>query len=110
MHPAAVWVQIWSMQPSPGSVQHNENPTRCLNEADQSDKMNPSHLAKPFDAGATAQIAAAFCGVNSKTSAYYFHRLWETVALEREAIGKPLFDGEIEVDENYFGGNCNGSF
>jgi len=74
-------------------------------------KYKQAHLAKPFfDAGATARIAAALCGVNSKTSAYYFHRLRETVALELEAIGKLLFDGEIEVDESYFGGNCKGSF
>jgi transposase len=74
-------------------------------------KYKQAHLAKPFfDAGATARIAAALCGVNSKTSAYYFHRLRETVALELEAIGKLLFDGEIEVDESYFGGNRKGSF
>jgi transposase len=74
-------------------------------------KYKQAHLAKPFfDAGATARIAAALCGVNSKTSAYYFHRLRETVALELEAIGKALFDSEIEVDESYFGGNRKGSF
>ena len=72
-------------------------------------KYEQAHLAKPFDAGATARIAAVLCGVNSKTSAYYFHRLRETVALEREAIGKPLFDAEIEVDESYIGGNRKGS-
>jgi hypothetical protein len=32
------------------------------------------------------------------------------VALELEAIGKALFDGEIEVDESYFGGNRKGLF
>jgi transposase len=38
-------------------------------------------------------------------AAYYFHRLREIVALELEAEGEALFDGEIEVDECYFGGN-----
>ena len=71
-------------------------------------KYEQARLAKPFDAGAMARIVAALCGVNSKTSAYYFYRLRETVALELEAIGKLLFDGEIEVDESYFGGNRKG--
>jgi transposase len=48
------------------------------------------------------------CGVNSKTSAYYFHRLREIVALEPEVEGEALFDGEIEVDEGHFGGNSKG--
>jgi transposase len=48
------------------------------------------------------------CGVNRKTAAYYFHRLREIVALELEAEGEALFDGEIEVDESYFGGNPKG--
>jgi transposase len=30
------------------------------------------------------------------------------VALELEAEGEALFDGEIEVDESYFGGNRKG--
>jgi transposase len=50
----------------------------------------------------------ALCGVNRKTAAYYFHRLREIVALELEAKGEALFDGEIEVDESYFGGNRKG--
>jgi len=48
------------------------------------------------------------CGVNRKTAAYYFHGLREIVALELEAEGEALFDGEIEVDESYFGGNRKG--
>ena len=32
------------------------------------------------------------------------------MALELEAIGKALFESEIEVDESYFGGNLKGSF
>jgi transposase len=48
------------------------------------------------------------CGVNRKTAAYYFHRLREIVALELEAEGEALFDGKIEVDESYFGGNRKG--
>jgi transposase len=48
------------------------------------------------------------CKVNRKTAAYYFHRLREIVALELEAEGEALVDGEIEVDESCFGGNRKG--
>ena len=65
-------------------------------------------LVQYFVASATARTAAALCGVNRKTAAYYFHRLREIVALELEAKGKALFDGEIKVDESYFGGNRKG--
>jgi transposase len=41
-------------------------------------------------------------------AAHYFHLLGEIVALELEAEGEALFDGEIEVDESYFGGNRKG--
>ena len=53
-------------------------------------------------------MAAALCGLNRKMAAYYFHRLREIVALELEAEGEALFDGEVEIDESYFGGNRKG--
>jgi transposase-like protein len=71
-------------------------------------KYKQARLADNFIAGTTARTAAAFCGVNHKTAAYYSHRLGEIVALELEAEGEALFDGEIEVDESYFGGNRKG--
>ena len=71
-------------------------------------KCKQARLADNFVYGTTARIAAALCGVNRKTAAYYFHRLREIVALELEAEGEALFDGEIEVDESYFGGNRKG--
>jgi len=55
-----------------------------------------------------SRIPAVLCEVNSITSAYYFHRLWEIVALEPEVEGEVLFDGEIEVDESHFGVNSKG--
>ena len=71
-------------------------------------KYKQARLTQHFVAGTTARTAAALCGVNRKTAAYYFHRLREIVALELEAEGEALFDGEIEVDESYFGGNRKG--
>jgi transposase-like protein len=71
-------------------------------------KYKQARLTQHFIAGTTARTAAAFCGVNRKTAAYYSHRLGEIVALELEAEGEALFDGEIEVDESYSGGNRKG--
>ena len=71
-------------------------------------KCKQARLADNFVDGTTARIAAALCGVNRKTAAYYFHRLREIEALELEAEGEAVFDGEIEVDESYVGGNRKG--
>ncbi len=66
------------------------------------------HLIEHFVAGTTARTAAALCGVNRKTAAFYFHRLREIIALELEQEADAVFCGEIEVDESYFGGRRKG--
>mgnify|MGYP000600199859 FL=1 len=48
-------------------------------------------------------------GVNTKTAAYYFHRLRGIIAQQLEAEASTVFDGEIEVDESYFGGHRKGN-
>jgi transposase len=61
-------------------------------------------LMEHFVAGATARCAASLVGVNFKTACYYFQRLREIIAVQLEAESHEVFDGEIEVDESYFGG------
>ena len=61
-----------------------------------------------FVAGATARCAASLVGVNFKSACYYFQRLREIIAMELEAQSHEVFDGEIEVDESYFGGTRKG--
>lgn len=59
-----------------------------------------------FIAGSTARIAAELVGVHRNTAAYYFHRLRVLIA---EHVDKhSWFDGEIELDESYFGGRRKG--
>jgi len=65
-------------------------------------------LVEHFVAGATARCAASLVGVNFKTACYYFQRLREIIATELEAQSHEVFDGEIEVDESYFGGTRKG--
>jgi transposase len=65
-------------------------------------------LIEHFVAGATARCAASLVGVNFKTACYYFQRLREIIAEQLEAESAEVFDGEIEVDESYFGGTRKG--
>ena len=56
-------------------------------------------LIELFVAGSTARTSASLVGVNKTTA---FHRLRELIYKHSEHL--ELFDGEIEVDESYFGG------
>jgi len=64
-------------------------------------------LIEHFVAGTTARTAAQLIGVNKNTAALYYHKLRETIA-ERIADESP-FDGEVEIDESYFGGHRKGT-
>ena len=65
-----------------------------------------SRLIELFVAGSTARTSAQLVSVNKTTAAYYFHRLRELIYLHCEDVG--FFEGEIEVDESYFGGARKG--
>ena len=65
-----------------------------------------SRLIEFFVAGSTARTAASLVGVNPKTAVLYFHRLRQIIELASEK--DTPFDGEIEVDESYFGGTRKG--
>ena len=67
-------------------------------------RYKQDRLIEHFVAGTTARTASSLCGVNRKTAAFYFHRLREIIAFELEAENEAMFDGEIKVDESYFGG------
>ncbi len=76
--------------------------------------MRKSRLSKPkqnrlmayFVAGTTARCAAELVGVNRNTAAYYFHRL--RIIISQKIDDQDIFEGEIEVDESYFGGRRKG--
>ena len=63
-------------------------------------------LIELFVAGSTARTSAQLVGVNKTTAAYYFHRLRELIV--RYSDDNILLEGEIEVDESYFGGSRKG--
>ncbi|MBD2791992.1 IS1595 family transposase [Xenorhabdus sp. 42] len=63
-------------------------------------------LLELFIAGSTARIAAELVGIHRNTAAYYFHRLRILIA---EHVDKhSWFEGEIEINESYFGGHRKG--
>ncbi len=61
-------------------------------------------LLQLFVAGTPARIAAALVGVNRHTATLFYTKLREIIAARLQAETAELFDGEIEVDESYFGG------
>ena len=61
-------------------------------------------LLKYFCAGTTARSAAELAGVNRNTAILFFHKLREVIFEELAALEPGLMNGEIEVDESYFGG------
>ena len=71
-------------------------------------KEKQKKLIEFFVAGSTARTTAAIVGVNKTTASYYFMRLRKLIFLETERIAAEYFDGEIEVDESYFGGTRKG--
>jgi transposase len=71
-------------------------------------KEKQERLVELFVAGATARCAAQIIRVNKSTAAYYFKRLRELILRASEQEAAEYFDGEIEVDESYFGGARKG--
>ena len=65
-------------------------------------------LINYFCAGSTARSAAELTGVNRNTPILFFHKLRETIHEEIVSDEPPMMNGEIEVDERYFGGRRKG--
>lgn len=65
-------------------------------------------LIEHFVAGATARTASVLVKVNKTTASYYFLRLRELIFEYEKEKEKEIFNGEIEVDESYFGGKRKG--
>jgi len=65
-------------------------------------------LLEHFVAGTTARCASKLVNVNKNTAILYFQRLREIIAHQLEQESFEVFEGEIEVDESYFGGTQKG--
>jgi len=63
-------------------------------------------LLEHFVAGTTARSAAEIININRHTATKYYHKIRQLIA-EHVENEKP-FEGEIEIDESYFGGRRKG--
>jgi transposase len=59
-------------------------------------------LLEFFIAEVTARTAAEIVGVNKATATVFFHKIRTVIA--QKLLENTPFDGEVEVDESYFGG------
>jgi transposase len=81
-----------------------------MDKARRKSRLLPSiqrDLIRQFVAGVPARTAAELTGVNRNTASLFFHKLRELIA-DKLAEEAPFLDGEIEVDESYFGGARKG--
>jgi len=69
-------------------------------------KAQKEKLLEHFVAGTTARSTAELIGVNRHTATKYYHILRQLIAKHVEDE-KP-FEGEVEIDESYFGGRRKG--
>ena len=69
-------------------------------------KKQIEKLMEHFVAGTTARTAAELAEVNRNTATKYFRTFREIIASNIEETHK--FEGEIELDESYFGGRRKG--
>lgn len=77
-----------------------------MDKARRKSRLLPSiqqDLIRQFVAGVPARTAAELTGVNRNTASLFFHKLRELIA-NKLAEEAPFLDGEVEVDESYFGG------
>ena len=58
-------------------------------------------LLEHFVAGTTARAAALLVGVQGNTATLFYQRLRQLIASKKDSYA---LDGEVEVDESYFGG------
>lgn len=63
-------------------------------------------LCEHFVAGTPARTAAELVGVNKNSATLFYHRLREIVAARIE--DESPVQGEVEIDESYFGGKRKG--
>lgn len=71
------------------------------------DAYKQSKLLEMFVAGVPARRAAELADVNRHSATLFYHKIRQMIACELE--DESPFDGEVEVDESYFGGYRKGN-
>ena len=65
-------------------------------------------LVEYFVLEVTARSAADLLGIQPNSAALYYSKLRELIAYHLDTEAEALLDGEIEMDESYFGGHRKG--
>lgn len=77
--------------------------TRC-----KLNKNKQRKLLEFFIAEVTARTAADLMGIQANTAILFYHKLRLVIDYHLSLEAKELFDGEVELDESYFGGKRKG--
>ena len=67
-------------------------------------KKQQLKLLEFFVAQVTARTASDLLGIQHNSSALFYHKILTLIEYHLNQDAKELFDGEIELDESYFGG------
>jgi transposase len=65
-------------------------------------------LLQFFAAEVTARTAADLTGINRRSAILFYHKIRQVILHNLELEADEVFDGEIELDESYFGGARKG--
>ncbi len=65
-------------------------------------------LLQFFVAEVTARTAADLLAINRNTATLFYHKIREIIVYNLEQEADEIWDGEIELDESYFGGARKG--
>ena len=71
-------------------------------------KKHQHKLLEYFVLEVTARSAANLLGIQPNTAALFYHKIRQVIAARLELQAEEVFDGEIELDESYFGGTRKG--
>jgi len=77
--------------------------TRC-----KIDRKVQHKLLEYFVLNVTARSAANFLGIQPNSAALFYHKIREVILVNLELYAVEEFEGEIELDESYFGGHRKG--
>ena len=65
-------------------------------------------LLRFFVAEVTARTAAELVGINRRSAILFYQKIRQVILHNLELVADEVFDGEIELDESYFGGARKG--
>jgi len=71
-------------------------------------KKVEKQLLQFFVAEVTARTASDLVGINRRTGTLYYQKIREVICDHLKQEGEAYFEGEVELDESYFGGKRKG--